>query len=54
MCECAARNAVEVVSAAEIVQAVVEFIGPELLPNPDQMLDAIDPSLYRKRTTETR
>lgn len=30
VCECAARNAVEVVSAAEIVQAVAGDIPPEL------------------------
>ncbi len=30
VCECAARNAVEVVSAAEIVQAVAGNIPPEL------------------------
>ncbi len=40
-------------SPEEIIQSIAEFLGPEILPNPERMISAVDPSLYRRRVSET-
>jgi predicted AlkP superfamily phosphohydrolase/phosphomutase/tetratricopeptide (TPR) repeat protein len=35
----------------ESIKRVAEFLGPDLLPHPDRMGEAIRPNLYRKRRT---
>ena len=40
-------------SPGELLPRIAEFLGPDLLPQPEEMLSVIDPDLYRQQRPPT-